>query len=517
MNRSRTLAAVVVALGLVPSGDALGQLREGAAETVAAPDVYRDGERLVRVERHEHDVHGQRVTLDDGRARFTAWIGPDALIRRRDHRDIDDAALAALHLTRVSNIAPSIGLLMVRGIREDGLSVAARLVSDPRYEVIPDLMLLRTSSDIDVPPNDPRYSGQRYLSRIEIESAWAISTGDAATTVAIVDTGCDAAHPDLSLLPGYDAFDDDDDPSPPASTEGNAHGTECAGIVAAIGDNSEGIAGTCPECTLRCVRLLPGNDEPIAISSDVAAFQHAIDWNVVAVSNSWGFREEIPVPGPLRDIIIATRTMGRGGLGAVVVFAAGNESREIQDFELYAVEGVITVGGINIFDEAVQYTNSGDAVDLSAPLGALTTDITGPDGDEPGDYTSTFGGTSSACPVVSGVIGLLASAHPDATATELHDAVISTVRPARFATPDENGHDPLYGYGIVDPTAALLALGPAEIDAGAEADAGVADVGPPDAGVVAPTSGCGCRVAAANPSPMPALLLALAVIARRRR
>ncbi len=509
-------SALALALGFVGADLASAQLAPERAAPIASLARYRDGDRWMSAERLGADAYGHRLRVSlEGHPSFEAWVGDAALVRRRDGGALSDDALAARGLVRRSEIAPSIGLSIVTAEGEDGLSIAARLANDPELEVTPDLHLRRTLTDIAVPPNDPRYSGQRYLSRIDIESAWAISTGDPASTIAIVDTGCDASHPDLSLLPGYDAFDDDDDPSPPADTEGNAHGTECAGVAAAIGDNGEGIAGTCPECTLRCVRLLPGGDAPIPISTDVAAFQRGIDWNVVAISNSWGFREAVAVPSPLRAVIVAAQTMGRGGLGAVVVFAAGNENRELIAGELYEIDGVITVGGINIFDEAAPYSNHGAAVDLVAPLGALTTDITGPDGDDPGDYTSTFSGTSSACPVVSGVVGLLASAYPEATAMALHDAIVSTTRSARFATPDENGHDPLYGYGIVDPAAALASLAPPMPDAGVE-DAGL-DGGEADAGAMTGPSGCGCAAQGRAGSLALGLVLLVPLALRRVR
>lgn len=507
---------VVLALGLCLAGRRSAAQLEPTETTAPGHARYRDGERWLTVERLGVDGFGSRLAISvDGFAPFEAWVGSDALVRRRDGRALSDDALARRGLIRRAEIAPSIGLVSVAGSGEDGLDIAARLANDPELEVTPDLSLRHAASEIAVPPNDPRYAGQRYLSRIAIEDAWAVSTGDAASTIAVVDTGCDGLHPDLSLLPGYDVYDDDDDPSPPASTEGNAHGTECAGVVAAIGDNGEGIAGTCPECTLRCVRLLPGGGTPIPISSDVAAFQRAIDWDVVAISNSWGFSEAVPVPSPLRAIIVAAQSMGRGGLGAVVVFAAGNDNRELLDGELNDVAGVITVGGINIFDEAAPYSNHGASVDLVAPLGALTTDITGPDGSDPGDYTSSFSGTSSACPVVSGVIGLLASAYPEASAAELHDAVIATTRSARFATPDEDGHDPLYGYGIVDPAGALAYLAPPMPDAGTEDDAGVEA----DAGENVAPSGCGCAAQGTPRSAITALslLLPLTLLRHRRR
>lgn len=510
--RSRCAAGSLLAGLLLLPVAAAAQERPAEEASIATPTRYRDGERWLDVSRLGHDAHGEHVRIVTGRFDFEAWVGATALLRRRDHALPTTTELAARGLVLDRVLAPSIGLVSARAEGEDGLDIAARLGRDAELEVVPDLLLPRAADAITIPPDDPRYAGQRYLERIEIESAWAVSSGDAATTIAVIDTGCDLTHPDLSYLPGYDAFANDDDPTPPPATEGNAHGTECAGIAGAIGDNGEGIAGTCPECTVRCVRLLPGGADLIPVSADVVAFQHAIDWNVAVVSNSWGFRDPVVAPGPLRDILTATQTMGRGGLGAVVVFAAGNEARELMPGELYDVPGVITVGGINVFDEAVPYSNFGSTVDLTAPLGALTTDITGADGSDPGDYTSSFSGTSSACPVVSGVAALVASAYPTASATEIHDAILASVRPARFATPDASGHDPLYGYGIVDPLGALAQLGPVPMDAG------IPDAGTIDAGTTPPEAGCGCRAGGGtSPASLAVLLLLSLTLSWRRR
>jgi MYXO-CTERM domain-containing protein len=114
------------------------------------------------------------------------------------------------------------------------------------------------------------------------------------------------------------------------------------------------------------------------------------------------------------------------------------------------------------------------------------------------------------------VAGLLFSAVPTATASDVHDALLATTRPAPFAVPDAMGHDDHHGYGIVDPAAALRAItgmtepdaGVAGEDAGAPADAGTA---PP------PEGGCGCRASRAPGSFVGALLVVAALLASRRR
>ena len=192
-------------------------------------------------------------------------------------------------------------------------------------------------------------------------------------------------------------------------------------------------------------------------------------------------------------------TTGRSGLGALVLFAAGNDDRELQPYEIENVAGVITVGAVNNFDEATAYSNRGEAVDVVAPTGTLTTDLTGAAGEDPTDYTGNFGGTSSACPVAAGVAGLLVSAAPASSGAELADALIQTARPSIFGMPDARGHDVTYGYGRIVPAAALRrALGVPEPqpDAGAPIlDAG-ADGGPP---AVSP-GGCGCAITTRAPS-----------------
>jgi subtilisin family serine protease len=372
---------------------------------------------------------------------------------------------------------------LVRGAGLTGEELAARLALEdarPYFSMaVPDYHFELEPRAIDVPPDDPRYGGQWFLEKLGIEETWAYSTGNSTVTVVVIDNGCDAEHPDLiaKLDPGLDVIDDDDDPSPRPNDTGNAHGTSCAGLIGASTDNGIGVAGVCPECRVRCVRMLDGM---VSLNGEIRAFEFAKNTGAGVVSNSWGFVGGIAVPGPLAAAVLDVIDNGRNGRGAVVVFAAGNENREINDDEIEALRDVIAVGALTIFDEATSFSNHGRAVDVTSPVGTLTTDISGADGSDPGDYTNSFGGTSSACPLVAGVAGLLLSAKPDVSARDVERAIIETTRAAPFAQPGPDGHDPLYGYGIVSaPKAMRRLLGLPEPDP----DAGIADTGePPDSG-----------------------------------
>jgi serine protease len=375
---------------------------------------------------------------------------------------VDVAAFAVRQGLEVRRpLMPSIGLWLVAGgVDEDGVDVAARLVGAPGVrEAFPNLALRHRLADVAPPfvPDDPRYPSQFFLDELRMEGAWGYSIGSADVHIAVVDNGCDLEHLDLAAKfdPGHDVLTDDEDPSFVPGAQGNEHGTACAGLIGAVTDNGRDVAGACPECRLSCTRMLGAASEPVPLDADVRAFEHALQDDVDVVSNSWGFVEAIPVPRVLAEAIVNVQQNGRGGRGAVVVFASGNDSREIGDDELLAVPGVLGVGATNNLGELTQFSNRGRSVDVTAPTGTVTTDISGSDGGADGDVTFQFGGTSSACPLVAGVAGLIVSAAPELSADEVNAIIEGTAEQAAFARPDENGHDLEYGFGLVRADLAL--------------------------------------------------------------
>lgn len=446
-------------------------------------------------------------------------ITPNAIVSFEPGADVEAIALETRTIP-LKEIFPARRMWLVADALRfrDGLELARALSRHPGVAFAEaDIAVPRTRANIPVPPNDPRYTAQRYLRTIAIEGAWRYSSGSSGVTIQVIDNGCDMTHPDLQphILQGRDVIDGDDDPSVTESGSGSGHGTACAGIVGAVGNNGIGIAGVCPECMVRCVRML---DKTVAvpISADVEAMRFALQHaDIAVVSNSWGFTTAIQVPMSLRLAIQDVSRMGHGGSGALVVFAAGNDGRQIMPGEIFSIPEVLTVGATNDFDESAPFTNFGAEVDISAPAGTVTLDPVGDAGENSTDYTALFGGTSAACPVVAGVAGLLFAAKPDAGSAEIRDVLIKTARQSAFATPDVNGHDRYYGFGIVNPKAALERLlgladagsdagaGDAGTDAGAPADAG-SDAGVTDAGTFAdagpdpvePPRGCGCSSSA---------------------
>ena len=112
------------------------------------------------------------------------------------------------------------------------------------------------------------------------------------------------------------------------------HGTAVTGVIAARANNNIGVVGFCAQCTVIPIRLIESISR---LSADIEAFEHAIAQDAWVINNSWGYAEAIPVSDTLREVIDRANSEPRNGKGAVVVFAAGNDNREIEEFELGAL------------------------------------------------------------------------------------------------------------------------------------------------------------------------------------
>ena len=313
--------------------------------------------------------------------------------------------------------------------------------------------------------NDPLYEGQWYLSYLEADKLFDISMGSSDLKVAVIDSGIDIAHPDLSekLYAPFDAADNDQDPSPnpgedcySGSTTDicDVHGTAVSGIVAAEANNNVGMVGLCPDCTLIPIRMI-GENSPL--SSDISAFSHAIEEGAAVINNSWGFIETMPVPTPLKEIIQSAYYEGRGGKGTVVIFAAGNDDREIEEGELCTIEELLCISAIDSYGRPTSYTNYGSSIALAAPSATVSI--------APQETTTVnFGGTSAAAPVVSGIASWILSTHPEKTAEEVYALLKETASPSPLVQHDEFGHHPFYGYGVISIQNLLDSLYPVEED-----------------------------------------------------
>lgn len=352
----------------------------------------------------------------------------------------------------------------------------------------------KTIEKMDIIPNDIFYGDQWYLNNtgqhfgiqgidIDAEQAWNIETGDPNIIVAIVDDGVEKFHPDLDgniWGTGYNAHTG----SSSSTLYGN-HGTACAGLVVGEGNNIEGISGVAPNASVM----------PISISyqfSTLSKFATGIDVAVAngvdVISNSWtaNFTSQ-----NLDDAIEEALTDGRGGLGCVVVFAAGNDFVDGAQYPANSNPDIICVGaidrcGVRSGREDISPhscdpwgpnskpgSSYGDPIDIVAGGSSIsTTDRLEGKGYNSGgngnyannDYTNGFGGTSAACPIVAGVAALILSANPNLTALQVNDIIESTAQKVRTDIYDYNNINDrpngtwcnVTGYGHVNAHAALL-------------------------------------------------------------
>lgn len=316
-----------------------------------------------------------------------------------------------------------------------------------------------------------------------VVAAWqrAKSLGSPMCIVAVIDDGFDLSHPDLSgsskVVAPWDFTTNTDNPAPkrfhPDIRRGDYHGTACAGV--AIGNaSSGGIIGAAPGCRFMPVRWNSSiSDDTIKRQFGYVAAQGA--W---VVSCSWGVANDEFILSTVMDEAIAEcATQGRNGLGCVVVFAAGNSNHDINDPQGGTVDGfathpdVIAVAACNSRDEKSNYSNFGKEISICAPSsgtggrGILTSDVRGTfqyqgvtyeAGYEAGDYTRTFGGTSSATPLVAGICALVLSVNPALTTQQVRQILQTSARRiGNQETYDEHGHSIYYGYGCVDADAAV--------------------------------------------------------------
>jgi subtilisin family serine protease len=333
--------------------------------------------------------------------------------------------------------------------------------------VHPDLLLNLVPHRI---PDDPQFPDQWHhdntgqggrTGEVDLNSpaAWDLATG-AGVLIAVLDSGVQLDHPDLVVTGGSDFVDHDD--ASPGTDSSAPHGTGVAGIAAARGNNGIGAAGAAWEADIYAIRLIGGSTS----TSDLYdAFAEAVDAGAGVLNNSWGFGGcgENSDSAIFSTMLNYAERKGRGGLGSVVVFSAGNDSCDNSGDPLLSKETPVVVGALEWTDERASYSNWGDEISIAAPTSLLTTDITpGGYGSYEGDdaYYDGFSGTSASAPVVSGVVALMLEANPRATAEQVRDVLCQTAvrNDLAGAEWDEDGWSPYYGCGRVDAAAAVATI-----------------------------------------------------------
>ena len=334
-------------------------------------------------------------------------------------------------------------------------------------------------SDADA-PNDPLFSNQWHLENrgqgggfpgedINVLPVWADYKGSAGQVIAIVDDGVEISHEDLAanLVSGlsYDFVSNDADPT------AGLHGTSVAGIAAAAGFNGRGVSGVAPNAGLAGFRLLSASGATDAQEATALTRSYHL---IAAYNNSWGPADDgkrLEGPGPLTQAALAdATTKGRSGKGNIYCWAGGNGGdNDNANYDGYANSRyTIAVAASTSTGQRAAYSEKGANLLVNAPsssgaLGITTTDRSGANGYESGNYTSGFGGTSAAAPMVCGVVALMLQANPQLSWRDVKYLLATTATRNDPSDPDWKpngaGHwvNHKYGFGRVNAAAAVQA------------------------------------------------------------
>ena len=334
-------------------------------------------------------------------------------------------------------------------------------------------------------PNDTLFGNQWHLRNtsqgaagtgavagndVNIVSAWDQVTGN-GVNISIVDDGLQASHVDLAANARTDVDLDinggDNDASPQG---GDSHGTAVAGVAGAVGDNGQGVTGAAFDANLIGIRLVaaPATDFQEAQGLSYLIVPPTEADRIWVSNNSWGPGDDgatLETFGPLTKMALQDgTTYGRGGRGVVYCWAAGN-GRAVNDsanFDGYASSRyTIAVGASGADGNVSYYSESGSSLLVNSPSSWTNASITTTTLFN--NYTTTFTGTSSATPLVSGIVALMLEANPALGWRDVQHILAETSTQIDASDPDwqTNGagltFNHSYGYGRIDATAAVNA------------------------------------------------------------
>ncbi|MFE9654046.1 type VII secretion-associated serine protease mycosin [Micromonospora sp. NPDC006431] len=276
---------------------------------------------------------------------------------------------------------------------------------------------------------------QWQLDELRAKTAWRGSTGR-GVVVAVIDSGVDGSHPDLAgqVLPGIDLVSPDgaDGPDPVG------HGTTVAGLIAGRADDDRGVVGLAPDAKILPVRVLDDEnryDDAMIVAKGV---RWAVDNGARVINLSLGGSSDSPALAAALDYAFAR--------DVVVVACTGNLATSNSPKVWYPARepGVIAVAGLerntkNLWSGSI----TGHETVVTAPATALY-------GARPASGYWRVQGTSFASPLVAATAALIRARYPQMSAGDVVNRIIKTARDL-----GPTGRDDRFGYGMVDPVAAL--------------------------------------------------------------
>ena len=424
------LSAIIIgALVVIPAG------AETAAVGNASPDApFVPGEVIVRYKTTTSDFAAasiESVQLDSLGAEVTDDFSAEGLkgMQMIDVNDNVSVQQAISELEKSSYVEYA----------EPNYIISLSLPANPEPPGPEPVSALSVSGA----PNDARFSEQWSLlntgqtggkagSDINMVSAYGLSTGSSGVVVAIIDTGVDYTHPDLANniwtnpgeipnngidddgngyiddIHGWDFINNDNDPM-----DDNGHGTHCAGVVGAVGNNGVGISGINQNVKIMPLKFM-GKDGNGDIAAALNAIAYARKMGANVISCSWGGTAKSQALG---DAVTATNKL--------IVCAAGNSGTNNDVIQHYPSgfdsAQILSVAASDASDGIPSYSNYGPAsVDVAAPgdwiLSTYPTAL--------GYQYIKMKGTSMAAPHVSGLAALLLSVKPGLSVPELKQLIM---------------------------------------------------------------------------------------------
>lgn len=288
---------------------------------------------------------------------------------------------------------------------------------------------------LDFMPDDPLYSSQYAMQKVKAQEAWDVTTGDTAVVIAIIDTGVDWDHPDLSQniwmnlgeipnngidddnngyvddIRGWDFGGLDGTPDNNPMEDRPDHGTHVAGDASAVTNNSIGVASLGFKSKIMCVKTSQDNFRNISnlpyVVFGYEGIKYAADNGADIINCSWG--------GGGFSIFEQEVINYAASLGALVVAAAGNNNSSSSHYPS-AYKNVLSVAATNETDTKASFSNYGSWVDVSAPGTNINSTW------QNDTYTSG-NGTSFSSPITAGLAALVKSRFPSFTPNQIAEQI----------------------------------------------------------------------------------------------
>lgn len=312
--------------------------------------------------------------------------------------------------------------------------VIAALKSDPNVAYV-EVDHVRKATDLS--PDDPVYTGgyQPEVDQVRLPAAWGTTTGSTAVKIAVLDTGVSKVG-DLAgaVLGGYNYVSNNG-----VTADDFGHGTMVASLIAARGNNAEGMAGGCWQCGIIPVKVLDQNGN---------GYDSTIAKGIVYATNVGAKIINLSLGGPQWSQVLSDAVAYANVKGVLVVAAAGNNGLTSQKTTKQypaALADVVAVGATAEGSDARADFSSYNApgatwVDMAAP-GVITVM------DRFGNYHTGAAGTSFSAPMVAGAAGLIKTVHPEYTGWSMQRALLVSARPINT--------DGWSKYGMLDAAKAL--------------------------------------------------------------